>query len=118
MWRSFFFLLALTAQAEQQSTSLSVGPGGVSVSGGDKNLGFKAGGGKAEANFSATGTFGGNQGQSNSQYIVVPNPNYVPPRPSSALTDSDTFFKSIGKDYELPKEYRHKRRDTNAEPTE
>jgi hypothetical protein len=115
MWRAWLILISLTAFAEtqQQGTTLSIGPGGVSVSGGDRTLGFSAQDGKAEMNFSVTGNPPIYQApvQSQSPYLVVPNPSYRPPGPTSALTDSETFFKGIGKDYELPKEYRHRRKD-------
>jgi hypothetical protein len=117
MWRPWFiaFLVCVPAfgEVQKEGTTLSVGPEGVSVSGGDRNLGFSAQDGNAQVNFSLTGSPPTYVApiQSQSPYLVVPNPTYQPPRPSSALTDSDTFFKSIGKDYELPKEYRHRRKD-------
>lgn len=115
MWRLCLLLISLNsfAETQQQGTSLSIGPDGVSVSGGDRNLGFSAQDGKAQLNFSVTGSPPMYQAptQSSSPYLVVPNPSYTPPRPSSVLTDSDTFFKNIGKDYEIPAAYRHRRKD-------
>ncbi len=115
MWRAGLLLFSLVAfaEAQQQGASLSIGPGGVSLSGGERGVSYSAEDGKAEASFSITGSPPMYQApvQSTSPYLVVPNPSYSPPRPSSALTDSDTFFKSIGKDYPTPTEYRHRRKD-------
>lgn len=117
MWRALLILLSLSAFAEtaEPGTTLSIGPDGVSLKGGDRNLGFSAGQGGAEVNFSVTGNPPMYQApvQKNGSYYYVPRPSTQPLPATNALTDSDTFFKGIGKSFEEydPKLRRHRRKD-------
>ncbi len=118
MWRALFILLSLSAFADsaEESTTLSVGPEGVSIKGGDRNLGFSAGDDGAQVNFSVTGSppiYQAPMQQQNGTGYYVPPPSTRPLPATNALTDSDTFFKSIGKGFEQydTKLRRHRRKD-------
>jgi len=121
MWRALLILVCLSVFADtaEQGTTLSVGPEGVSLKGGDRNLGFSAGEGGAEVNFSLTGNVPMYQApvQTNGPSYYVPRPSTQALPATNALTDSDSFFKGVGKSFEAydTKPRRHRRRDKDAE---
>lgn len=85
-----------TGNAEQWESSLSIGPEGLSIGGvSTPNLGVRVDKGTVSADFSLTGNRPARSGNFRSD-------NSLPIRPStstrsSVLTDSDTFFKNVGK---------------------
>lgn len=97
MWFAFFvfFSTGLLAEGIQRETSLSIGPEGISINPA-QGPGFSVGSkekGVYEMNFSISGALNRQKGQSSSPPVRILSPAASSP----ALTDSDTFFKGVGK---------------------